>query len=516
MYGVFIPDADTLRRVLDRPKQMLRHPHCAYLVYLARSVDGSAAQFLEEFGAAVDSETGEALAFIVLLDGAVLHGQNDPAGQLHEMRRYDWTSRQGHGWPPPRAFPKRWVNPRLPTLDIAETTSGSREVTSAVVERLGSRAIPTKAFYRANPEWSLKFAEHLGLNRAFLPCIVAMDDPGASDDDSCAVISLADAEAAWVALTDAISTYVAQPDTQLFVRAAERVRSAEDEVLARDRTLQNARSILNELERLEATDKLSSAVQRDLVGLGRAGRIVTELPRAPHDVLGWAAALTEPDRHTVAAAVLRAGADHPGAATIRQLLEKPVCASAARDIRRTLRRLRNTWLLDPATDNPHLMRMIAAELTAALGYLDRSPDALPCLIGMNEAAEREAFLALVETRVLFTDTELANCWSSLNGFVRARIAGVVRDEQIAVKQAEVSAAEQRFHEAVATRAAAESALSATRMSSFVPHLARAAGSMPGAPGVAEPDRPNRTAIAAGGTAFLADVVQILQGLGVLR
>ncbi|MFC0526615.1 hypothetical protein [Phytohabitans kaempferiae] len=104
--------------------------------------------------------------------------------------------------------------------------------------------------------------------------------------------------------------------------------------------------------------------------------IVTRLPSAPHDMLGWAAALAEPDRLILAAAALRAGADHPGSATLRRLLNAPKRASAARDLRRTLRRLRNTWLLAPVTDNPHITKMIAAELTAALGSLGRSPDNL--------------------------------------------------------------------------------------------------------------------------------------------
>jgi hypothetical protein len=226
--------------------------------------------------------------------------------------------------------------------------------------------------------------------------------------------------------------------------------------------------------------------------------------------------LAEPDRLTLAAAALRAGADHPGSAILRRLLNAPERASAARDLRRTLHRLRNTWLLAPVTDNPHITKMIAAELTTALGSLGRSPDSLPRLIEMAEAADREAFLALVETRVPFTDTELAECWSHVDAFVRPKIPGVVRDEQIILQQTRVSAAEQRVYEAVAALKTAELALKATPMSPFVPYLARAVAAMSGAQSATERAGPSRTAVAAGGTAFLADVVQILQGLGVLR
>ena len=99
MYGVYAPDAETLRTVLGRPNQLLGYPFCAYLVCLARSVDASALEFLERFGAAVDYETGESLAFIVLLDDATVLGTHDPSGNLHSER----VAPEQHyrGWPRP-------------------------------------------------------------------------------------------------------------------------------------------------------------------------------------------------------------------------------------------------------------------------------------------------------------------------------------------------------------------------------------------------------------------------------
>jgi hypothetical protein len=516
MYHVFIPDADALRRMLDRPKKLLGQRHCGYLIYLARSIDGPAVQFLERFSAAMDVETGEALAFLVLLDAAILRGQNDPGGRLHASGGWTFAPPGRPGWPTPRALGGGWTDPRLPVIDVAETTSGASAVGDAVARRFDPEAIPADAFYRANPEWSVKFAAHIGLDRAYLPCIVAMDDPGASDDDSCAVISLADADAAWAVLTQAISTYVAHPETQTFMLAAERVRSAERNVEIRGRTLREADITLHTLEKLEHADDLSLAVRRNVAGLGRAGHVIAGFPSAPPDVLGWAAALTQPDRHTIAAAAVRAGMDHRGAATLRMLLDSPQRASTARDIRRTLRRLRNTWLIDPTSGNPHLTRMITAELTAALGYLDRSPDGLSDLVEMADAADRAAFLTTVETRARHTEAELADCWSHVNRLVRPQIPGVVRDELIAVQQAASSEAERRVNEAIADRETAESALDATPMTPFVPHLARAIDTMPGAHDTPSRGRPSRAAIATGGAAFVADLVQILQGLGVLR
>ncbi len=504
MYGVFIPDADALRRVLDRPKTMLGHPYCGYLIYLARSVDGPAVRFLEKFGAAVDVETSEALAFLVLLDRAVLHGRNDPSGRLHTGSRT--VSRR----PPARGGP---------TIELPETTSGGREVTQAVAKRFGTGSIPAAAFYQADPQWSLKFAAHLGLSRSYLPCIVAMDDPAASDDDSCAVISLADEETAWSTLKDAIATYVAEPGTQAFLRAAERAREAADAVAGREQDLRNARRSVEVLERLEHADDMSSAVRRGIAGLGRADRILARFPSAPREVFGWAAKLTEDDRHTVAAAALRAGGDHLGTDTLRALLTDPELASAARTFHVTVRRLSKTWLLEPVTDNPHLATMMADALTAALSHLDRSPDDLPRLVGLTDRADREAFLELLASRAPLADAELDDHWRHLDGAVRAQIPGVVRDEQLIVRQAELRAAEQDLDEAVAAREAAEVTLKATPMSAFVPHLARAdAGTRTGGRASAG-DRegpPSRTAIATGGTAFLADVVQILQGLGALQ
>jgi hypothetical protein len=160
--------------------------------------------------------------------------------------------------------------------------------------------------------------------------------------------------------------------------------------------------------------------------------------------------------------------------------------------------------------------MIAAELTAALSYLDRSPDGLPGLVGTAEAVDRDAFLALVEARTTTTDAELADCWSHVDGFVRPQIPGVVRDELIGVQQATISVAERCVDEAVADRETAELALDATPMNPFVPHLAHAMDTMPGPRDTAKRARPSRTAIAVGGTAFVADLVQILQGLGILK
>jgi hypothetical protein len=489
---------------------MLGHSYCGYLIYLARSVDGPAVHFLETFGESIDVETGEALAFIVLLDTAVLHGQYDPSGQLHKTHPYLASSLRRYSWPgPPRDF-NEYSYRRLPTIDVAETTSGGQLLTNAIAHRFGS--IPTEAFYRADPEWSLKFADHIGLHRAFLPCIVAMDDPGASDEDRCAVISLADGEAAWNALTDAISNYVAEPDTQRFITAAERVRSAEREL----RTCANARNQvanrLSALQRLEAADALDSAVRHGVAELRHATQILGSLPSAPDDVLGWAAGLEEPDRQTVASAAQRTGIDHAGAATLLRLLERPDHASATRNIRRTHRRLRNTWLLNPTPDNPHLTKMIAVELAAAQSYLNRSPDDLPRLIDMTEAADRKAFLSLVETRASFPETELADCWSYLDKFVRPQIPGVVRDEQIAITQEGLSAAEQRRDEAVAALDAAKSALKATPMTSFVPHVAHAADTMPADRDIAKRNRPSRTAIAAGRHRLLGQHSPNLAGL----
>jgi hypothetical protein len=450
MYVVFASDADALRALLDRPKRLLEHPFCGYLIYLARSVDRTGAEFLQYYSHAVDVETGEALAFLVLLDTAVTRGAR--------------TS----------LYPGEDRDP-VPTFDVAEAVEGTDALHRAVAHRFRGGSIPVEAFYRASPEWSLKFADHIGLHRSYLPCIVAMDDPRASSDDRCAVISLADPEAAWETLKGAIAQYVAQPQTQVFMLASERVRTAQRR--------------LADLRRARIPDLC-----------GPAQRLISRLPAKPDAVLDWVANLDADDRERVADA---AGDSE----VLSLLLTAPPSPASRRDLQRSLHKIRGTWLRSPTSDNPHIHAKLVTELTALLRRLDRPATDLDLLWEMTERANRQAFLVQAAAAP-FTVDQLHDCWTHLHQHVGGELLRLAA-ETTATRQ---HAARRAFAEATAELARAEEALRAAPRTPFVPHLTRATDIEP----ARRRKRPAGVAVATGVTAFVADIVQILQGIGAIR
>jgi len=294
VYGVYAPDAQTLRTVLDRPKRLLGYPFCAYLVCLARSVDAGALAFLEKFGAAVDHETGESLAFIVLLDDATVLGTYDPDGYLHKTRVT--PDRQYRGWPSSGPFSPRANSRDVPLLDLPETVEGELGLEQAVAKRIKAGSIPSNAYYRGSPEWSLKFADHVGLNRNYLPCILAFDDPLASEDENCIVVPLQDPAAAWESIRDAISSFVIQPDTQVFIRASERLRKVDRELEIAANRLSLVESELSKLKRAVSECGVVPDKRGIHPALTRARTIIGSLPSAPKGLLAWVSSLSDEDR----------------------------------------------------------------------------------------------------------------------------------------------------------------------------------------------------------------------------
>jgi len=124
MFGVYASDVETLREVLDRPYRLLGAPFCGYLIYLARSVDKSALDFLDNFGAAIDHETGESLAFIVLLDDITLSYSPDPL-KRRAVSRSSYGDNYA-GWPRYRQNLRlRSNHGDLNPLDVPELVDGN-------------------------------------------------------------------------------------------------------------------------------------------------------------------------------------------------------------------------------------------------------------------------------------------------------------------------------------------------------------------------------------------------------
>lgn len=522
MYGVYAPDAETLREVLDRPKRILGYPFCAYLVCLARSVDAEALTFLERFGAAVDHETGESLAFILLLDDATVLGTHDPDGYL--QKRADASGHEYRGWPSPSEPFSRQDNSRdLPSLDFPETVDGRLRLADAVARRIKPDSIPSDAYYRGSPEWSLKFADHVGLSRSYLPCILAFDDPAASDDEDCVVVPLQDPEAAWESIVGAISTFVIQPDTQAFIRASERLRKAEREREIANRRLRLAEGELSQLQKAlnecgVVPDK--KGIHPDLV---RARSIIGSLPPAPKGLLSWASSLSDEDRSFLLEAVRLAQGTGQDVTTLLAMLNSPNKTQVAREYFQTVRRLRKHWLqMSNTEDSPHIRSMLRAQLANALRWLGRPAEDLDHVLSVD-AAHRQAFVEELEKRAPFQRSEVLSAWTVLTEAVRSQITRAVGGKRITQLQVKLAAAGQDASTASLRRDAAMAALCSTRMSPFLPHLAqsvqrvmpthRTSGHIVS---ISRARIARGAAATAGGTGFLASIVQILQGIGVLK
>ena len=367
MYGVYAPDAETLRKVLDRPNQLLGYPFCAYLIYLARSVDATALRFLEDFGAALDQETGEAIAFIVLLDEATLSGTYDPTGLVHsrgeqeQARVRGLRSREHADWPKYGHFSVPLSNyDDVPLRNIPELTDGRHEFERAVSQRMKDGIIPEHAYYRSSPEWSLKFADHLGLNRDHLPCIVAFDDPGASDDESCIVVPLDDPQEAWNSIAHAISNFVMRPDTQSFIRASERVRKIDTELKDSSSRLNNLELQLSRLNRAIADGRdTAPAWLRSDWPLKAAASLTDEFPPQSTQLLTWISSLPDRYRSFLVDAAVKAQDNGDDVALLLNMLENPAELRTAREYLQTIRRLRSRWLqASGSEESPHIKNML--------------------------------------------------------------------------------------------------------------------------------------------------------------
>jgi hypothetical protein len=142
-----------------------------------------------------------------------------------------------------------------------------------------------------------------------------------------------------------------------------------------------------------------------------------------------------------------------------------------------------------------------------LRRLDRPAADLDRLWEMTERADRQAFLVQAAAAP-FTVDQLHDCWTHLHQHVGGELLRLA-SETTATRQ---RAARRTFAEATAELARAEEALRAAPRTPFVPHLTRATDIEP----ARRRKRPAGVTVATGVTAFVADIVQILQGIGVIR
>ena len=249
----------------------------------------------------------------------------------------------------------------LPLLDFPETVDGSLELEHAVAKRIKASSIPHQAYYRSSPQWSLKFADHVGLSRSYLPCILAFDDPAASDDEGCVVVPLQDPEMAWKSIVDAISSFVTHPDTQLFIRASERARKTDHELEIATKRLSSVDSRLSELQRAVSKHNAVPDKRKIHPALVPAQSLIGDIPPTPRGLLAWVSSLSDDNRSFLLDATSLARDDGGDVTPLLEMLSAPTETRVAHEYFQTVRRLRNHWLqVSNSEGNPHIRNMLRA------------------------------------------------------------------------------------------------------------------------------------------------------------
>jgi hypothetical protein len=460
MFGVNVPDADALRELVPDIQRLLKWPYCAYLFFLARHVDKEAVAFLQRYARAIHDETGEAIAVIVLFDDVTVLGQ---------------AMGHGGGETDSAAQPlRRITDPRI--------VYGSYPLQSR--ELISDDDIVSE--YHASPRWSLKFADSIGLSRTFLPCLVAFDadpDPQAPD---CVVVDLSDADQAWSTLRDSVASFMADAPGRRFVRTAERLREVE-------RQIPGAQYALHEAE--GAMSVAGTVWERTYL-----------VPDTPEGLLWILSQRDHPDRMDVVRMATRSSRLEPTDAALARAVADPLVLRALVHHQPRTDYLRQHWL--GATYPPGgAPAAVVRRLRESLLILGREPSAAQiddCLAA--DLVERSRFLEAVDRTA---QADLSAITDSLRR-IRNPLAPAARPQD----EERQMAAAFRFY---GLRSEAEALRADLTPARFLPHLAAAVGSgAPGGPTGAEKTARTTLARIASATNFSAAVVQILQGIGVLR
>jgi len=441
MYGVYAPDADAVRRLIPTVERLFDWPYCSYLIYLARRVDHEAIAFLERYARAVHEETGEVIAVIVLFD------QIEVLGTVR--------GREGLG-------ADEGETPSIVT--DARIAYGSYPIRGDQVPRKTSHHL-----FTASPQWSLKFADALGLSRSFVPCIVAFDHSGregSARSEECVILDISDADEAWETLRDAIAGFMTVPAAQQFGLAAERLRTLRFDLTAAERAFEDSKAKF-------APTYLVPTTARGLL----------EILRQP----------SHPDRAAVIDLI-----EHPPngitSTVLNRVIQNVAVLRAVVNYNVTADRLRQTWVnveLEPNSVPASLRRRLAN----ALSITGREPSAAEVdRLLTADATERSRFVDAVEDAG------------------KAELSAITQ----ALKTAHTPAHHQARLRLQSLQAEIQVVRDSLRPEPFLPHLAAAIDSRRP---IAATTRESRLALpkkVVGATSFAASVAQILQSIGVLH
>jgi hypothetical protein len=158
--------ADLVGMLRADEESVLGRMYGLYIVALATEIDDEAITWLYEYGRAIDSLTGEAIAFLVFYNGAHFYAH---ANTLSAERRTVVDL----------AGSARVFRRALPEIEVPGKALNS---SCSLTEHIrGGNRFPDEAFVTAMTYESDQMARVLGIRPNELPCLVFIDDPGSLD-----------------------------------------------------------------------------------------------------------------------------------------------------------------------------------------------------------------------------------------------------------------------------------------------------------------------------------------------
>lgn len=146
-YGLQLDGLSAFENLSDREERLARRPYSSYCFLLSPSADESALKFLERFAHDIDDLTGEAIAFLVLLDRIDLQGRFAPNPR--------WRDQEPH-------------------FDLGVDLGATYEIFEDRASRCPAHQGWTSR-WRLSGQKSVEFARACGVPLDDLPCLVFVD-----------------------------------------------------------------------------------------------------------------------------------------------------------------------------------------------------------------------------------------------------------------------------------------------------------------------------------------------------
>ena len=161
-FAVHCTGADLLERLKRDEDSLLGRRYPLYIIALATEVDDEAIQWLADYGRAMDSLTGEQIAFIVFYNSLCFR-TTSPGGLRTFITPVDTEGT------------KKVFRYNLPKIDVPpKALQGAWALRKHVA---GKMRFPDEAFVTSMTYQSDQVARALGIKPKELPCLVYLDNP---------------------------------------------------------------------------------------------------------------------------------------------------------------------------------------------------------------------------------------------------------------------------------------------------------------------------------------------------